>query len=386
MLALALTLGCGSSQDAAHEASAPNAARVPVGDAEAAPGSTPPDEGRSTAAPPQMPATPTPELPAAPVSELAPGSDPIVAQRSTGPGDWGPGDYPPALREQVYLEIGGVSGQEDLIRQYKVHVPPGYDPDTPTPLVFCFHGLAQNAVMFCVDGANMVARADAMGYLLVMPTGVGSSWNAGTCCGDASARGLDDVALTRAILEDVGAHLNVDLDRVYATGFSNGGYMSLRLACEAADMVAAVAPGSGAIGTNGPSGGTNPNSDFVTCEPSRAVSVLAIHGTEDFLVPYSTHEPALSLLANVDACSTSRSVPTTPASQGDTECVSYDDCATGIEVTGCTVNGGGHVWFGDPGCGTGAGAVGCAFVGANSTSLVNTAAMWDFFARVGAKN
>jgi polyhydroxybutyrate depolymerase len=309
---------------------------------------------------------------------------PAAAPRATGPGDWGPGDYPPALREQVYLDITGVPGQQGLTRQYKVHVPPGYDPQTPTPLVFCFHGLTQNAVMFCVDGANMIAKADAMGYLLVMPTGFGSSWNAGTCCGDASERELDDVALVRAILDEVGAHVNVDLDRVYATGFSNGGYMSLRLACEAADMVAAVAPGSGAIGTNDQGGGTNPTSDFSSCEPSRPVSVLAIHGTEDTLVPFGMHAPSLSRLAAADGCSTLRSIASTPTSTGDTECVSYENCPAGVELTGCTVTGGGHVWFGDPGCGTGVGPVGCVFVGNNSSAIVNTEAAWELFARAGA--
>src|SRR5687768_9906335 len=71
--------------------------------------------------------------------------------RGTGPGDWTAGDYPPDLRGQTYLEISGLDGQQGNTRQYKVHVPPGYDPKVPTPLVFCIHGLGQNAVMFCVD-------------------------------------------------------------------------------------------------------------------------------------------------------------------------------------------------------------------------------------------
>jgi poly(3-hydroxybutyrate) depolymerase len=67
-------------------------------------------------------------------------------------------------------------------------------------------------------------------------------------------------------------------------------------------------------------------------------------------------------------------------SGGDTTCVSYDDCGGGIDVTGCSVMGGGHVWFGRDDCGTGAGPAGCGFVGANSNTLVNTDAAWAFFA------
>jgi polyhydroxybutyrate depolymerase len=313
--------------------------------------------------------------------ETTPLPDGAPPARSTGPGDWGAGDYPPALRAQEYLELAGVAGQGELRRQYKVHVPPSYDPELPTPLVFCFHGLAQNAVSFCVDGSGMVAAADERGYILAMPNGFNSSWNAGTCCGDASARQLDDVALVRALVAELGAHLNLDLDRIYATGFSNGGYLSARLACEAPDLVAAVAPGSGAIGTNDNGGGTNAMSDFVACEPARAVSVLALHGTEDTLVPYRMHQPALAFFAAAAGCDAATSPAADPPSGGDTQCVSHGACPEGIEVTGCTVAGGGHVWFGDPSCGTGVGPLGCVFVGANSAALDNTRAAWDFFER-----
>jgi predicted peptidase len=137
---------------------------------------------------------------------------------STGPGDWTAGDYPPDLMGATFLEITGVAGQQDQAREYKVHVPPGYDPAVPAPVVFCFHGLGQNGVMFCNNGANMVEKSDDAGFVLVMPNGVNNSWNGGACCaGDPI---LDDVALVRAIFEEVGTHVNVDLDRVYAMGLS----------------------------------------------------------------------------------------------------------------------------------------------------------------------
>jgi polyhydroxybutyrate depolymerase len=321
-------------------------------------------------------------LAATPVDEPIEETAPRV--RATGPGDWIAGDYPPALRAQEYLEIRGVTGQAELARQYKVHVPPGYDAQLPTPLVFCFHGLSQNAVSFCVDGSDMIGKADELGYVLVMPNGFENSWNAGTCCGTASARRLDDVALVRAIVAEVGTHLNVDLDRIYATGFSNGGYLSLRLACEAADLVAAVAPGSGAIGTNDNGGGTNAMSDFVACEPTQPVSVLAFHGTEDTLVPYALHQPTMAHLAAANGCTMTTTGALEPPSSGDTTCLAYAECPAGGEVTGCTVAGGGHVWFGDESCGTGVGPLGCLFVGTNSQSLNNTQAAWALFEREAA--
>ena len=70
-----------------------------------------------------------------------------------------------------------------------------------------------------------------------------------------------------------------------------------------------------------------------------------------------------------------------PPSGGDTTCVSYPGCAGDSEVIGCSITGGGHCWFGSPDCGTGGGDIGLAIVGANSDTLHNTDAVWDFFAR-----
>jgi hypothetical protein len=88
-----------------------------------------------------------------------------IPPRGTGPGDWVAGDYPPDIEMQNYLEIDNLPGQAGNARQYKVHVPPSYDPKKPMPVVFCIHGLAQNAVMFCVDGAGLNTKADAANFI-----------------------------------------------------------------------------------------------------------------------------------------------------------------------------------------------------------------------------
>src|SRR5260370_26596224 len=98
-----------------------------------------------------------------------------------------------------------------------------------------------------------------------MPFGYQNSWNGGACCGNAQSMGLDDVALIRAIFDAVGSHVNIDRGRVFTTGFSNGGYLSYRLACDAADLFVAPAPGSRGAPT--PRNATRPG------------SILAIHAT-----------------------------------------------------------------------------------------------------------
>jgi polyhydroxybutyrate depolymerase len=328
------------------------------------------------------------------------------------PGPWGPGDYPPGITAQTWLPISGVTGQQGLTRQYKVHVPPGYVASTAAPIVFCFHGLEQDGVAFCTDsGVAWNTKADAEGFILVIPTGYQNSWNGGTCCGQAASMNLDDVSLVRAIFAEVTAHLNVDGKRVYATGFSTGGYMSYRLACEASDLFTAVAPGSGEIGIPSIGGGTGGGTaadggpDFPACDPAQPVSVLDMHGTSDPLVPYSLQPKTLALASMNDGCSmtTTTSSPA-PASGGDTMCVTYTGCPSGIEVSACAVQSGGHCWFGSPDCGTGAAELICsgvlgdagglgglmlgdaginlsAILGNNSNFMKNTDQAWDFFSR-----
>ncbi|MFM2419481.1 MAG: hypothetical protein RL385_4204, partial [Pseudomonadota bacterium] len=283
--------------------------------------------------------------------------------RCSGPGDYRAGDYPADIHAQEYLTVKGVKGQGSDVRGYKLHIPPSYKPETGMPLVFAIHGLGQNAVMFAVDGAGWPKKSDAAGFILVMPTGntqntdgtwnASGSWNAGECCGGAAQAGVDDVELIRAILKDVSAHVNVDLSRVYATGFSNGGFLSFRLACEAADLFAAVAPASGAIGSPDIAPMGVGNSNFTQCSPSAKVSVLAMHGTGDPLVPYGYMKPSLDHIAKANGCSTSTAPAKAPTSAGDTTCVSYSGCPDGIEVTGCTVADGGHCWYGSSSCGFG---------------------------------
>jgi polyhydroxybutyrate depolymerase len=300
-------------------------------------------------------------------------------------GDWSPGDYPSNFSSGNYLTISGVTGQMGNARQYAVHVPTGYSKSTPVPALFCIHGLDQTAVQFCLDtGVAWPTKGDQQGFVVIMPNGYMNSWNGGTCCGSAASSGLDDVALMRAIFAEVGTHVNLDLRRVYATGLSNGGYLSYRLACEASDLFVAVAPSAGAVGTAAIGGGTQTTSDMATCAPTRKVSVLDIHGTSDPLIAYSLQKPSLASLQASNGCSTTTMAATVPTSGGDTTCVTFAGCPAcpNVEVTACSVMGGGHCWFGSSDCGTGGGAIGNAVVGNNSNFMQNTDAIWAFFSGI----
>jgi polyhydroxybutyrate depolymerase len=223
--------------------------------------------------------------------------------------------------------------------------------------------------------------------VVIMPNGYQNSWNGGTCCGGAAQNGLDDVGLIRAIFAEVGKHVNIDLRRVYATGLSNGGFLSYRLACEASDLFVAVAPSAGAVGTASAGAGisaltTGLSTDLKSCAPTNKVSILDIHGTSDPLVPYADQAPSLAYFSAANGCTTTQQPAAFPPSGGDTTCVSYTGCPScpQVDLTACTIDAGGHCWFGSSDCGTGGGASANAIVGNNSNFMKNTDSIWGFFA------
>jgi polyhydroxybutyrate depolymerase len=241
-------------------------------------------------------------------------------------------------------------------------VPASYDPTTPTPLVLDFHGYSMTALTQ-EQLTRLPAKADAAGFIVAHAdgTGVVQGWNAGSCCGTAASTGVDDVAFVDALVAEMHNRLCIDARRIFATGFSNGGFLSHRLACERADVFAAVAPVSGVMG-------------IASCTPSRPMPVLHIHGTADAVVPYdgsvalgfgSVADTIAGWVAR-DGCSPT---PTSVFARGDASCVAYRGCGNGAEVELCTITAGGHTW---PGGGPFPG-------GHQSTDLSATDAVWDFF-------
>lgn len=221
-------------------------------------------------------------------------------------------------------------------REYEVQVPLSYDNSVAVPLVFDIHGLSSNK-----DQQQLVsgfqAKAEDEGFVVVRPNGYGllsRSWNGGDfCCGAAQDEGLDDVGLMKAIVQEVSAQVCVDPKRIYATGISNGGALSHRIACEAADVFAAVAPVSYPLDFD----------PFDQCQPSRPIAVIHQHGTNDLLVPYGgglTSPPTPDSFAywgQADGCTGS---PAVTYQNGDSYCETYETCSAGVNVTLCTINGG----------------------------------------------
>jgi polyhydroxybutyrate depolymerase len=244
-----------------------------------------------------------------------------------------------------------------------VHVPSSYAPGSPAPLVLDIHGLTSNAAEQEAL-SKMNAKSDAKGFLAIYPEGLDSSWNAGACCGRSASDAVDDVGFLTALLDRAEAELCVDRRRVFATGMSNGAFLSHRLACELSSRIAAVAP---VAGVNG----------MPTCKPSRPVPVFHTHGTLDGLVPY-LGSPALGFIsvnrsfeewAARNGCTGD---PVETFQKDEASCQTYATCTGGAEVTLCTVRGGGHTW---------PGGMPVPALGFTSNAISATDRMWDFFVK-----
>ncbi|KYF67548.1 hypothetical protein BE15_29720 [Sorangium cellulosum] len=214
-------------------------------------------------------------------------------------------------------------------RSFLVHPPPSYDGVTRAPIVFDFHGLSGNS-----NQQKNLSRwddvADAEGFLAVYPKGVENAWNAGLCCGD----GADDVAFVRAIITTLESEACIDPKRIYASGCSNGGGMSYKLACEAADVIAGVAPVDFDCVDGAGCG---------DCSPTRPVTVVQFRGTNDSLVPYEGSGPFAGARANFATWGELNLCTGSPEALPErSACDAYPACGTGAETVLCTVQNGSH--------------------------------------------
>ncbi len=151
-------------------------------------------------------------------------------------------------------------------------LPSEYDPRTPLPLVLSLHGYGSH-YMFQDSYFGLSQLVNSHNFALILPNGTKDDegkrfWNATDfCCGVIDSK-PDDVAYLTGLVEETAGR--VDIDRVFATGLSNGSFMSYRLACESLPGLTAIVALAGSS-----------YSDPARCASARAVSILHIHGTDD---------------------------------------------------------------------------------------------------------
>ncbi|MCA9670914.1 MAG: dienelactone hydrolase family protein [Myxococcales bacterium] len=282
--------------------------------------------------------SPPPAADAQPAADASPAADATPAADSGGtPASKGCNGQVPATRDYTLtITHGGIA------RTALVHLPPSYDGKKPMPMVFNNHGNLHSAPLQA-DMSQLDARADTRGVITVAPQGTGglfSGWNVGKSPIGQLYTNVDDVGFFGALIDEMQRTRCIDSKRVYCTGFSLGGSMCYRLACDLADRITAFASVSGPDGTQ-------------SCAPARRVPLLHIHGTADNFAGYNSdgnlNKGVLGYVpehAKRVGCSASKSVSLT---KGAVVCYQFGGCPAGVEVGHCDVNGFGHSWPGGKG-------------------------------------
>ncbi len=239
------------------------------------------------------------------------------------------------------IYVGGI------YRNYRLYVPAIYNGTTARPLVLNLHGYTSNAYQQQLY-SNFMPIADTANFLMVLPNGTFSGtyqyWNAGII-----SSGVNDIAFLSALIDSIDLTYNVDLNRVYSTGMSNGGFMSHTLACELSHRITAIASVTGSIFTT--QYGTN-------CHPTHPMPVMQIHGTADGTVPFigsTTMAPIDSVIRywvrynNCNFTPTFINVPNISLTDGCTaERYLYSNGNSGSTVELYKIIGGTHSWPGFP--------------------------------------
>jgi len=226
---------------------------------------------------------------------------------------------------KLTLQYGGRA------RSYLLHVPSGLAAGTALAVVIDLHGAGGNGSQQ-KGMSGFSGLADKKKFLAVFPDGVDGYWNVDDkCCGTAGKEKVDDVGFLKAIVSKLKTDTCIDSQRVFVSGFSNGGGLTHRMGCDAADVIAAIAPMSTDLRTQ-------------PCKPTRPISMLEIRGLADSLEPYAGGlvgpeggmytavgaKASLQLWADINQC-------TGTTSTFEKYCERYTQCGTGVETALCSL-------------------------------------------------
>lgn len=251
-----------------------------------------------------------------------------------------------AIHLNAQTTLTGSFQHGGLQRTYRVYIPPTYASSVPAPLIINLHGYGSNNLEQEFY-SNFKPIADTAGFVLVHPNGTPDftntlHWNTfGTST-------VDDVGFLSALIDTLSVQLNIDQSRVYATGMSNGGFMSFQLACQLTQRIAAIASVTG----------TMTNTNLGLCQPSRPIAIMQIHGTADATVPYNGNvffAPVQNLLnfwISYNGTSSTPQIYQVPDINPNDGCTAerytYAGGTNGTQVIHYKVIGGGHSWPGAP--------------------------------------
>ncbi len=263
--------------------------------------------------------------------------------------------------DECYLNTNAQSLVHDGInREYILYVPNSYDENSATPILFNFHGFGGSASQF-ISRADMRAEAELNSFILVYPQGSCLDgvphWNPCPIGGDNKSS-ADDLGFFEAMINEISTEYNLDMERIYAAGYSNGGMMAYGLANYKSNLIAAVASVSGSM---------------LDCleTPNHPMPVLHLHGTNDSVIAYDeSSNDYNSVQSTLDYWTNFNNTVSTPTINIDNtsgmtiEQYVYDQGDNSVSVEHYKYIGGEHVWFSE------------TYQGQNASKLV-----WNFMSR-----
>ena len=282
----------------------------------------------------------------------------------------------PSEQKTINITFDGVA------RNFIVYLPSGYNNSGKMPLIFAIHG-GSGTPEGMINIANFKTIADRDKVILVYPEGVQKNWNDGRPTAP-NQLGINDVGFFNQMCDYMITNYSVDGTKIYATGISNGGFMSSRLGCELSNRIAAIAVDAATIEATT----IAPN-----CKPNRPVPALYIHGTADPLVPFTgglmtaggtaggtvlSHFQAIDKWVTINGCNPTPTVTDLPDISNDGTTIKqrvYPGGTNGSEVVSYVVLNGGHTWP------QGYQYLNEAIIGKTSQDMNACEVIWTFFKR-----
>ena len=279
------------------------------------------------------------------------------------------GDKPfPLLHESI------VSGEYN--RTFGLYRPTGWDKLKQMPLLLVLHGAGGDAEKM-EELSSFEAIAEREKFVLVYPEGIGYQWNDGRGRNEL----VNDVGFIRRLIDFMISEYSIDSNKVYVSGMSNGGFMTMRLACELSDKIAAVAAVASTVDSSLDAG----------CQPLKPMPVMLITGNKDKLVPFNggivPRLPNSVLLsqrslaqkwAKRNGCNTTPIITEMPELTHDGTTVTksvYGGGKNNAEVITYLIGNGGHTWPG------GYQYLSPALIGKTTHELNASETIWEFFKR-----
>ena len=282
----------------------------------------------------------------------------------------------PSEQKTVSLTVDGNP------RSFIVYLPAGYNNAGKMPLIFAIHG-GSGTPEGMINIANFKPVADREKVVLVYPAGIQNNWNDGRPT-TPNQLGINDVSFFNQLCDYMITNFSVDGSKIYATGISNGGFMSSRLGCELSNRIAAIAVDAATIEATT----IAPN-----CNPGRPVPAIYIHGTTDPLVPFTggqmtaggtaggtilSHFQTIDRWVTINGCNVTPTVTDLPDVSNDGTTIKqrvYSGGANGSEVVSYVVLNGGHTWP------QGFQYLNEAIIGKTSQDMNACEVIWAFFKR-----